>query len=215
MLGNIREGLAYSRRDPTIFAVISIMLIMQVVGMPGPATLGPLWMTKVMGLTKAEFGLMAMTWGMGAMVASFFFAHQHALTRRGSTLCATTILFACSAIVFGHSRMVPLTAVANFALGFALVGTMLSASTIVQHVVSDEMRGRVMGLFPLGMGLAMLNGAPVSALGQWLGLEVVVPSLGWATLALVLAIILARPALRAVRPVASAAPSPLGLSAPD
>jgi predicted MFS family arabinose efflux permease len=172
-------------------------------------------MTKVMGLTKAEFGLMAMTWGMGAMVASFFFAHQHALTRRGSTLCATTLLFACSAIVFGHSRIVPLTAVANFALGFALVGTMLSASTIVQHVVSDEMRGRVMGLFPLAMGLAMLNGAPVSALGQWLGLEVVVPSLGWATLALALVVILARPALRAVRPVVNAPPLAMGLSAPD
>ena len=207
VLGNIREGLAYTRRDPTIFAVISIMLIMQVVGMPGPATLGPLWMTKVMGLTKAEFGLMAMTWGLGAMVASFFFAHQHALTRRGSTLCATTIVFACSAIVFGHSRMVPLTAVANFTLGFSLVGTMLSASTIVQHVVSDEMRGRVMGLFPLAMGLAMLNGAPVSALGQWLGLEVVVPSLGWATLVLTLGVIVARPTLRGVRPVVLVAAS--------
>ena len=53
VLGNIREGLAYTRRDATIFAVIATVFVIQVVGMPGPAVLGPVWMTDVMGLSKA------------------------------------------------------------------------------------------------------------------------------------------------------------------
>ncbi len=200
-VGNIRDGLAYTRRDPTIFGVISIILVMQVVGMPGVATLGPVWMTQVLHLSKAQFGLIAMTWGLGALAASFFFAHQHALIRRGSTLCANVIVFALAAIVFGHSRIIPVTAVANFCLGFAMVGTMVGSSTIVQHVVSDEMRGRVMGLFPLAMGFSMLNAAPISGLGQLFGLEVVVPAFGWASLVLAVAIITARPTLRRVHPL--------------
>jgi MFS family permease len=200
MLGNIRDGLAYTRRDAAIFAVISIITVMQVVGMPGVATLGPVWMTEVLKLSKSQFGFMAMTWGLGALVASFFFAHQHALTRRGTTLCVTVIAFSLAAIVFGHSRNIPITAVANFVLGFCMVGTMVTASTVVQHVVSDDMRGRVMGLFPLAMGLQMLNAAPVSAAGQVFGLEVVVPALGWATLALCAAIIVVAPALRRLQP---------------
>lgn len=200
MLGNIRAGLAYSRRDPTILGVISIVLILQMVGMPGPATLGPLWMTEVIGLSKSQFGLIAMTWGMGAMAASVFFARMHMLTRRGATLCACVLLFAVSAIIFGHSRIVWLTALVNFTLGFGVVGTMVCGSTIVQHVVSEEMRGRVMGLFPLAMGLALANAGPVSLAGQLVGLEVMLPVLAWSMLFLTLVVVAWQPALRAANP---------------
>ncbi|MBA4180874.1 MAG: hypothetical protein C0506_09825, partial [Anaerolinea sp.] len=200
MLRNVAQGLKYTRRDATIFAVISIVVVTQAIGMPGPATLGPVWMTKILGLTKAQFGLMGMTWGVGTLAASFFFAYRHDLVRKGSTLCAMTLLFSVCAVGFAYSRFIPLTAVVNFGLGFALIGTMVSSTTIVQHTVSEEMRGRVMGLFPLAMGLSMLNGAPVSAAGQWLGLEVVFPILAWATLLLSALIIFGRPALRRVDP---------------
>ena len=215
MLGNIAEGLSYTRRDATIFAVISIVVVTQFIGMPGPATLGPLWMTTVLGLSKAQFGLMGMTWGLGTFAASFFFAYRHDLIRRGSTLCVTTLLFAVCAIIFAHSRMIPLTVVANFGLGFALIGTMVSATTIVQHTVSDEMRGRVMALFPLAMGLSMLNGAPVSAAGQIFGLEAVLPVLAWSTLLISGAIILWRPVLRRVNPHAELAAIPVPVAEPS
>jgi len=205
VLGNVRAGLAYSWREPTIFAVVSLVIILYVVGMPGPSTLGPVWMTTVMGLSKAQFGAIAMTWGLGAMVASFVFARRHALARRGGSLCAMTLLFAVSAIIFAHSRYIPLTAVVNFTLGFSLVGTIVSGSTIVQYAVSDEMRGRVMGLFPLAMGLSMLSGAPVSAVGQVTGLPVVLPILAWSMLALVLGVIFVRPDLRRLEMRAEAA----------
>lgn len=208
VLGNVRAGLAYSWREPTIFGVVLMVLILYVVGMPGPSTLGPVWMTSVLGLSKAQFGAIAMTWGLGAMVGSFVFAHQHALARRGATLCAMTLTFAVSAIIFGHSRLIPLTAVVNFTLGFSLVGTMVSASTIVQYAVSDEMRGRVMGLFPLAMGLAMLNGAPVSAAGQAVGLPLVLPILAWGMLALTLGVIVYRPNLRRLEVNAQPPPAP-------
>lgn len=172
------------------------MLILQVLGMPGPATLGPLWMTQVLGLSKSRFGLIAMTWGLGAAASSAYFARNHRQAGSGRTLSAMVLLFAVSAIVFGHSRVIPLTACVNFTLGFAVVGTMVTASTLVQFRVSEEMRGRVLGLFPLAMGLAMLDAAPVSALGQFFGLETVLPALAWATLALSLSVIARRPLLR-------------------
>lgn len=209
VLGNIAEGLRYTRRDATIFAVIALIVVMQVVGMPGVATLGPVWMTEVLDLSRREFGLIAMTWGLGALVASFVFAVRGDLTQRGTTLCVTVLAFGLASALFGHSRSVPLTAVANFVLGFAMVGTMVSGSTIIQHAVSDEMRGRVMGLFPLTMGLAMLNAGPVSAAGQLFGLEVVVPTMAWLTVALAVAIIASRPALRGARVERAGAASPL------
>src|SRR5205814_6612348 len=94
VLHNIGEGMQYSWRHPTILAVISIIVVLQAIGMPGPATLGPVWMTTVPVLSKAQFGMMAMTWGLGTLAASFFFAWMSGLMRRGATLMATTLLFA-------------------------------------------------------------------------------------------------------------------------
>ncbi len=214
MLRNIREGLAYTRRDGTIFAVISLVVVLQVVGMPGVATLGPVWMTEVLGLSTREFGLIGMTWGLGTAVGSLFFAWRNALPARGATICATVLTFGVAVAVFGHSRIVPVTAVANFALGFCMVGTTVSAATIVQHLVRDEMRGRVMGLFPLAMGAQMIAAVPIGGLGQLFGLEFIVPTLGWLTIVLALLIVVGRPGLRAVRPAepvpAVGAPSPAG-----
>ena len=94
--------------------------------------------------------------------------------------------------------MVSVTAVANFGLGFCMVAANTTSATITQHLVSDEMRGRVMGLFPLMMGLSMLTAAPVGGMGQLVGLEAIVPTLGWITLALCTAVVLTRPQLRRV-----------------
>lgn len=200
MLRNIREGLSYTRGDATIFGVIALVLALQVLGMPGPATLGPIWMLTVLDLSETQFGFMAMTWGLGTFVASFFFAYRKDLTARGWSLCCCTVVFAACAIVFAHSRFVPLTALVNFALGFSMVGTMVSASTIVQQNVSEEMRGRVMGLFPLAMGLSMLGGLPAGIAGEIVGLPVVLPVLAWSALLVSAAIVLARPGLRSVGP---------------
>ncbi|MEO8538569.1 MAG: MFS transporter [bacterium] len=198
MLGNIRSGLAYTRADPTIFAVIAAVFAMQCIGMPGPATLGPVWMREVLGLSKAQFGFMAMTWGLGTFIASFFFAFRRTYATRGITLCLTVVGFSVCAIGFAHSRYVPFTALVNAGLGFCLVGTMVTATTLVQKTVSDEMRGRVLALFPLAMGGSMLAAAPVSWAGQSFGLEVVFPVLAWSTLAVTSLLVFRQPALRRI-----------------
>ncbi|MCA9830004.1 MAG: MFS transporter [Dehalococcoidia bacterium] len=196
MIADIRSGLSYAARDRVILPVIAMVFVMQVVGMPGVGMLGPVWMTEILGLSRAQFGLIAMLWGMGALTGSFFLASRPALASKGMTLAFLVTLFGVGGIVFGHSRFVPLTSVANFGLGVAMAGTLLTSATIVQYQVAEEMRGRVMGLFPLVLGISMLNVGPVSAAGQAVGLPVVVPSLEWVVLALALAIVFLSPALR-------------------
>jgi hypothetical protein len=65
-----------------------------------------------------------------------------------------------------------------------------------------------MGLFPLAMGLARLNGAPVSAAGQAVGLPLVLPILAWGMLALTLGVIVYRPNLRRLEVHAQPPPAP-------
>lgn len=200
ILRNIGEGLRYVRRDRVIFPVMSLFFVMQVIGMVGPGNLGVVWVTDVLEVSRFGFAIMAIAWGGGAVIGSVYFARRPELAGRGTTLIAMTLLFGVAAVVFGHSRIIPLTWAANLCIGFAIAGTAVSASSIVQHHVSEEMRGRVMGLFPLTAGLMMANTAPVGAIGQVVGLPVVMPILGWITLTFVALIALTRPALRTIRP---------------
>lgn len=199
VLANISAGLRYTRRDRLIFAVIAIVLAIQVVGMPGPGSLAPVWMTSVLDLSESEFGLIAMLWGIGAVLASLAFTRFPGVASSGITLCAAALLFAVASIVFAHSRSIPITSLANVCLGVGLASTMLSGTAIAQQAVADDMRGRVMGLFPLAMGLALLAAAPVSAAAQALSLESVVAALAWLTLGLVGALTFAQPGLRRYR----------------
>ncbi len=200
---NVWEGLRYTRGEPTIFAVIVLVLAIQLLGMPGPASLGPSWMRNVLGLSETEFGFMAMTWGLGTMAASVFYLVRGDLPGRGLTLWGAGIGFGLCALVFAYSRSVPLTAAANFGLGFALVSTMVASSTIAQQRVEEAMRGRVMGLFPLAMGLAMLAAFPVGAAAQATSMEAVFPVMAWATLAAVGGSMALQPGLRRVAPRAA------------
>lgn len=210
MIRDIRAGLSYSVGHSAILAVISLVVVLHVIGMPGPGMLGPLWMTDVLGLSRSEFGLMAMTWGLGAITGSLLLSVKSGYARRGSMLCFAVILFAIAAITFAHSRIIPVTAIANFALGFSMAATMVTAQTLLQFFSSEEMRGRVMGLMPLIMGMSQLFALPVGLAAQATSLELVLPVLAWVALVSAASIVLLRPELRAARGVAQVKPaSPL------
>ncbi len=75
-------------------------------------------------------------------------------------------------------------------MGFAFTSTSLVASTLIQHLVADEMRGRVLSFFPLTIGIAQAATAIAGLAGQASGLALLLPLLGWLVLvgALVLAL---------------------------
>ena len=181
MLTNIRAGMAYTRRTRAILAVLSIVLIVQLLGMPVATPLGPMFMMDVLNFSSGQVGFMGATWGLGAFAASIAFTRLRGLTLRGITLAGLATFFGFAVMGFGYSRFIPLTAVFDFGMGFAFTATMLTSSTLVQHLVDDAMRGRVLSLFPFSLGFAYVCTAAIGGIGQQVGLAVLVPALGWAT----------------------------------
>lgn len=207
MLANIREGMRYVRASAAISGVLAVVVVVQLAGMPVATPLGPVFMIEVLDFSTAEVGFMGMTWGMGALAGSFFLARYRWLTMRGDTLGIVTLVFGVGVVGFGLSRSIPLTAAFDFMFGFGFTATSLVAATIVQHTVADDVRGRVMGLFPFTIGFANLCIAPIGIAGQQLGLAFLVPALGFAALGLIAAVFGSRPQLLALRS-RSAGPAP-------
>ncbi|MEP7216310.1 MAG: MFS transporter, partial [Anaerolineaceae bacterium] len=179
MLSSITAGLSYTRAHRPILAVVSMVLVVQVVGMPVATPLGPMFEIEVLNFTPAQVGLMGATWGLGSLTASLMLARAGGLALRGGSLAVVAVMFGVAILGFGYSRFIPLTAVSDYGMGFAFTGTSLVASTLVQHLVADEVRGRVLSLFPLSIGLAQAATAVAGLAGGVLGLATLLPLLGW------------------------------------
>lgn len=180
---SIADGLAYTRAHRPILAIVSVVFVVQVIGMPVAAPLGPMFFIEVLGFNSAQVGLMGATWGLGSLSASVMIARHAHLALRGGSLAFVAVFFGLAVLSFGYSRFIPLTAVSDYGMGFAFTSTSLVASTLIQHLVADEMRGRVLSFFPLTIGIAQAATAIAGLAGQEIGLALLLPLLGWLVLA--------------------------------
>ena len=178
-------------------------MTMMAFGFPATANLGPTWITTVVGIEIRDMGFVVMTWGIGAFVAAMLLARFPAFERRGMLIAGGALLFSASFVVFVADNTVLNAVVGNLGLGAGMTTTMVSSTVLIQHLVPNEVRGRIMSLIQLNMGVAQLMTMPVALLGQWLSLQVLFPLMAVVTLAAVVALLLARPQIARARHVAA------------
>lgn len=198
-LADIRDGLRYTRGQHAVLWVIVLALLVGGLGQPAVANLGPTWITTQVGVEVRHFGFVAMTWGLGAFLASLFLAQRASELRRwGLIASAAAVGFTLSFLVFSVAT-IPTAVLGNLGLGACLAGVNIAAMTIVQGMVPNEVRGRVMSVVTLNRGLAQLLTLPLAAAGQIVSLRVLFPALAAVQLVLVVMLLIARPAVRRLR----------------
>jgi MFS family permease len=188
MAGDVREGFRYTRGNATVRWVIALMVAMMALGFPAVANLGPTWVTTVIGVSFRNFGFVALTWGLGAFAGSLAMARLASYPRKGPLLAAGAGTFALGFVVFVIPT-VPTAVVGNLLLGVGMAVAQISATTVVQLVAPNEVRGRVMSLLQLNMGLAQLLTFPVALIASATSLEAVFPALAFTVVVLVVAIV--------------------------
>ena len=195
-LGDIREGIRYTRASPLVLWVILLIVAMMAFGFPATANIGPTWITTVIGVSVTNVGYVAMTWGIGAFVGAVVMTRFSNFEKRGQIIAFGAGLFAVSFVVFVAEPTVLNATLGNFGLGAGMTITMISSAVLIQHVVPNEIRGRIMSLLQLNMGCAQLMTLPVAALGQWIALTTLFPAMALTTLVIIAAILLFRPEIR-------------------
>lgn len=198
-LHEIREGLAYTRNHKTVFWVVVLVVAMVGLGLPATGSLGPTWITTVVGVEVRYVGFVAMTWGIGALVAGLVLARFSFFERRGLLVGGGALLFCTSFVVFVIDPTVTNAVIGNLGLGAGMTITMVSSTILIQHAVPNEVRGRIMSILQLYTGVAQTMTLPVSVLGQWLSLEVLFPILAFITSGTVVALLLLRTQIMSAR----------------
>lgn len=195
---SIVEGVGYVRDRPRIRAILTIAALISVLAMPY-STLLPIVVRDSLGLDASGLGWLFAIGGVGAVGGALSVAFRHVLPRRGPWLLGCAIATGLATLALGLSRTPTTAAAALVGIGFFATSGVALSNTLLQELVDDAMRGRVLSMF----GLAFMGTFPIANLlaGTLAGLTSASTTLAMTggTLAVVVAAMaLTRPRLRAL-----------------
>jgi MFS family permease len=130
----------------------------------------PLFARNVLHGDARTFGFLVAIQGLGSVVGAATLAARVSTRGMRNNLLIGLFLSAVGIVVFGLSRSIPLSLVAQFVIGAGLTNFRASNNTLVQMFVSDDLRGRVMSTYQLAaVGMAPLGALAVGYMGTHLG----------------------------------------------
>jgi MFS family permease len=133
-------------------------------------TLMPIFAAEVFEGGAGLLGILMAASGCGGVIGMLALASRRDV--RGLTRWITVASLACgiSVTVFALSPWLPLSLAAIAVTGFGIVVNGMSVSTMIQTIVDDRMRGRVMGLFSMAfLGMFPLGSLAGGALAEIIG----------------------------------------------
>lgn len=200
------EGFAYARARPRVQALLLLTALMSILALPY-ATLLPIVARDVLGLGADGLGYLFAVGGVGAVAGALSLAFRGGrLPRpgqwnppRGLYLLGCLILTGLATSGLGLARTPIVAGIALVGISFAATSSIALMNTLLQELVDDAMRGRVMGMYGLAfMGTFPIGNLLAGGLAGALSASTALAISG-ATLALATAVIGAtRPRLRAL-----------------
>jgi MFS family permease len=146
VLEDIKEGLRYVRRNPTVRTLIIMVASISIFGLSF-ATIIPAWAVKILDGDSATNGFLQSARGVGALMSALAIASLGRFNYKGKLLTIGSIAFPVFTIIFSFVKWIPLSLFMLMIAGSALILAMNIANSLVQTLVPDNLRGRVMGLY--------------------------------------------------------------------
>ncbi len=166
---DIREGIHAVRVDKRIFAIICLLGCLSLFANAFSVLL-PAWAVQVLGGDALTNGVLTSARGIGALLAALSIASLSHRLRKGRVMTIASVVFPFTLVLFSVTRTLPLSLLALFGVGAANILVVNLANALVQGLVPDAVRGRVMGIYmlsffgfmPIG---AILAGSIATAIG--------------------------------------------------
>lgn len=147
-------GFRYVAGRPRVSMLLIISAVASLFGAPY-IYMTPVFARDIFHLGETGLALLQGTAGAGALFGALFLAYLGDFRRKGWFVVCGVFAFATCLVGFSLSTRVGLSLFFLFALGFGIVCSVAVTNTLLQKLVTDEMRGRVMSMFMLSFIGAM------------------------------------------------------------
>jgi MFS family permease len=148
------DGLRYVKNRPRVSALLIMSAVNSLFGAPY-ITMIPVFARDIFHLGATGLAWMMGVAGAGAFCGALFLAYLGDFKRKGWTVLAGAFGFGIFVIAFSQATHLAWSLIFLFGVGFTIVTSVAVTNTLLQQLVTDEMRGRVMSMFILSFIGAM------------------------------------------------------------
>ncbi len=186
VLVELREGLRYLGSAGTVRAVLLLLAVVSLTGIPYMVLL-PIFAGDVLHGGPHTLGLLTAAGGVGAVFGALWLASRRSVRGLVRVISVSGVVFGGALVAFSLARTVWVAVPALLAAGAGMMVQMAASNTLVQTEVPDDKRGRVMSFYTMAFfGMMPLGSLFGGFLGARFGAPATVTGGGLATVAAVL-----------------------------
>jgi MFS family permease len=159
MIEELRTGWTYVSRFPPVRALLLSVALAGMMGMPY-ATLMPVIAAKILHGGPHTLGILMTASGVGALAGTLYLASRHTVLGLGKVIVAASIGLSLGLIAFSFSHVLWLSILILPIVGAGMMLQAAASNTILQTVVDENLRGRVMAFY----SVAIMGMQPIGSL---------------------------------------------------
>jgi MFS family permease len=165
---DILEGFRFVVGSPPVRALMLLLGLVSLTGMPY-AVLMPVFADHILHRGSSGLGILMGASGFGAFLGAFSLAVRRGWRGLGTWVAYSSAGFGIALIAFAFSRWFLVSTFLLVPVGFSMMVEMASSNTLLQMMVPDELRGRVMAVYSMMfMGMAPIGALMAGTLaGSW------------------------------------------------
>jgi MFS family permease len=165
----LKKGLVYSFSFAPIRYIILLLSLVSLTAIPY-MVLMPIYAKDILHGGPKTLGFLMSSAGIGALIGAIYLASRKSVLGLGKVIVVATCLFGAALVIFSFSRTVWLSQLLILLAGMGMMIHMAASNTVLQTIVTDDMRGRVMSLYATAfMGIAPFGSLLAGGLAQKIG----------------------------------------------
>jgi MFS family permease len=165
----LTEGFRYAFGFAPIRSLLLLLALVSLMGMPY-AVLMPVFARNLLGGGPYTLGFLMGASGAGALAGAVYLASRKSVLGLGKIIPIAAGLFGLGLIAFSLSRMLWLSLMMMTVTGFGMIVEMAASNTVLQTIVEDDKRGRIMSFYTMAfMGMAPFGSLMAGFLASRIG----------------------------------------------
>lgn len=166
---DLSEGFHHAFGFPPIRSVLLLLALVSLMGMPY-SVLMPIFAKEILRGGPHTLGFLMGASGAGALGGAIYLATRKSVVGLGKIIPMAASLFGLGLIAFSLSRLLWLSLMLMLVTGFGMIVEMAASNTVLQTIVDDDKRGRVMSFYTMAiMGMAPFGSLLSGFLASWIG----------------------------------------------
>jgi MFS family permease len=174
VFSELKEGWQYVVHFVPVRSILLLLALVSLLGMPY-TVLMPLFAARALNGGAHTLGFLMAASGVGALAGAAILAARKSVRGLGRMIPISTAVFGAGLMGFSQSRVLWLSLLFLLASGFGMMTQMASSNTILQTILPDARRGRVMSYFTMAfIGMAPFGSLMAGSLANRIGAPITV-----------------------------------------